>query len=136
MNHLSPQLSLPYVIELLELGMVREALSLIQKLPPDVRESSPGRRAELQATTSLGLWQRALKLAWSLRLGSTNDRNAAAHAFQTLAAEAFKRGKEMEALKLANASLQARPEQIDDFVLDERFPERFRARFGLKFQPF
>lgn len=124
--------SLPHAIDLLDLGMFREGLAIIENLPDDVRGNRAGRRAELRATVSLGLWQQALKLAVSLKDGNETDRLAAADAFQALAAEAMKRGREADALKLASAALTADPQRLEALRDDERFPEMFRTRFGLK----
>jgi tetratricopeptide (TPR) repeat protein len=132
-----PQLSLSYAVGLLEMGMYRESLALFDKLPDDVRQRSTARRAELKAATALGQWQRALKLASLLRDGDEFDREAAAaDAFQNIAAEASKRGREADALKLANLAIRARPEHSNRFRDDERFPNAFRARFGMKLQSF
>ena len=131
-----PQLSLSYAVGLLEMGMYRESLALFDKLPDDVRQRSTARRAELKAATALGQWQRALKLASLLRDGNESDREAAADAFQNIAAEASKRGSEGDALKLANLAIRARPEHSNRFRDDERFPNAFRARFGMKLQSF
>lgn len=130
------QPSLSYAMGLLEMGMYRESLAVIDKLPDDVRIRSAARRAELKALAALGQWQRALTLATGLRDGNESDRAAAAAAFQSIAAEASKRGREEDAFKLARAAIQARPEHADRIRDDERFPDSFRACFGLKVQSF
>jgi hypothetical protein len=127
-----PRASLAHAIDLLDLGMYHEGLRLIEALPAEVRERRAGCRAELRATLALGLWQRALKLAVPMKDGNEDDRISAADAFQTLAAEALKRGRETEAIKLASAAITADPRKLEALRDDERFPEMFRTRFGLK----
>jgi lipopolysaccharide biosynthesis regulator YciM len=113
-------------MDLMELGMYREALEILDQLPEDTRQAGAAKRATLKAVTALGKWQRALDLALSLREGNEADREAAAGAFHALAAEACKRGRDQDARKLVAAAVSVRVDELPRIMADERFPEKFR----------
>jgi hypothetical protein len=116
--------------DFVELGMFPEALAVIERLNPDLRETSAARRVVARAAACLGLWQRALGVAKQLRTGNEPDRAEAARAFQAIAAEACNRGREEEARRLVGAAVLARAEQLQEILADERFPEKFRQRLA------
>jgi lipopolysaccharide biosynthesis regulator YciM len=116
--------------DLIELGMYREALEVLDHLPEDMRSAGAARRGTLKATTALGQWKRVLELAIILRAGNEADRKEAAHAFLALAAEACKRGRDQDARKLIAAAVSAHEEVLPRIMEDERFPEKFRNQLG------
>jgi lipopolysaccharide biosynthesis regulator YciM len=122
--------SIQQAADFVDLGMFPEAIAVIGSLSADLREASAARRVLLRAATSLGKWQLALSLAKGLRTGNEADRSEAARALQAVAAEACKRGREDEARHLVGAAVLARPEQLEDILIDERFPEKFRTALG------
>ena len=113
---------------LLELGMYREALDVLDSLPTDMQALNSARRLTLQAATSLGQWKRVLELAMGPRHGNSADRSEAARAFHALAAESFKRGREQDARKLIGAAVSTDESALTVVLEDERFPEKFRAK--------
>lgn len=122
--------SIQQAADFLELGMFPEALAAVDRLNPDLRETSAARRVVARAAACLGRWQTALDVAKQLRTGNEADRAEAARAFQAIAAEACNRGREEEARRLVGAAVLARPEQLKEILADERFPEKFRQRLA------
>ncbi len=117
--------SIAQAAALLELGMFQETYAVIQRLPIDQRSLPAARRISLRISVVLGKWQAALDEAKNLRSGSKSDRAEAAFAFQSLAAEACKKGRDADALRLIAVAVETRPEQLDLILSDERFPPRF-----------
>ncbi|MEK7954451.1 hypothetical protein [Luteolibacter soli] len=126
--------SISRAADLLDLGMYREAMAVIESLPDDLRPVSAARRIFVRAATGLGRWREALEEAKTLRDGNQADRAEAARAFQSLAAEACNRGREEDAGHLVKAAMRTRLEQLDEILVDERFPEKFREKLARKWR--
>ena len=126
--------SISQAADLLELGMYREAIAVVESLPDDLRSVSAARRIFVRAATGLGRWREALEGAKTLLDGNEADRTEAAHAFQALAAEACNRGREEDALKLLRAAIRTRFEQANLILMDERFPEKFREKLTARWR--
>ena len=114
----------------LDLGMYREALDVLDALPPELQSANSAQRITLKATTALGQWKRVLDLAMKLRHGNAADRREAASAFHALAAESFKRGRDLDARKLIAAAVNSEESTLTAILEDERFPEKFRANLA------
>ncbi|QJE95146.1 hypothetical protein [Luteolibacter luteus] len=112
--------------DLIELGMYREALEILDRLPEEMRQANAAKRATVKAAAALGKWQRALDLALALRHGNEADRKEAASAFHALAAEACKQGRDQDARKLIAAAVSTHVEELPQIMADERFPQKFR----------
>jgi hypothetical protein len=126
--------SISRAADLLDLGMFREAMAVVESLPDDLRSVSAARRIFVRAATGLGRWREALEGAKTLLDGNEADRTEAARAFQSLAAEACNRGREEDALKLLRAAIRIRYELADSILADERFPEKFREKLTAKWR--
>jgi len=126
--------SISRAADLLELGMYREAMAVVESLPEDLRSVSAARRIFVRAATGLGRWRDALEGAKTLLDGNEADRAEAAAAFQSLAAEACNRGREDDALRLLRAAIRTRLEQVDSVLQDQRFPEKFRDKLAMKWR--
>lgn len=120
--------------DLLDLGMYREAMVVLESLPDDLRSVSAARRIFVRAATGLGRWREALEEAKTLLDGNEADRAEAACAFQSLAAEACNRGREEDAQRLLRAAIRTRLEQLDSILEDQRFPEKFRDKLAMKWR--
>jgi hypothetical protein len=116
----------------LELGMFQETYAAIQRLPSDQKSLPAARRISLRTSVVLGKWRVALDEAKALRSGSKSDRAEAAFAFQSLAAEACKKGRDADALRLIAVAVETRPEQLDLILSDERFPPVFLESLARK----
>ena len=123
-----PRASICRAADLMELGMYREALAMIDSLPDDLRTASAARRVWLRCAAGTGQWRSALDEAKLLSGGNAADRAEAARTFQTLAAETCKRGREEEARRLVLMAIQCRQEQIEEILADARFPQKFLDR--------
>ena len=126
--------SISRAADLLELGMYREAMAVVESLPDDLRSVSAARRIFVRAATGLGRWREALEGAKTLLDGNEADRAEAACAFQALAAEACNRGREEDAHRLLRAAIRTRLEQLDSILEDQRFPEKFRDKLVRKWR--
>ena len=126
--------SISRAADLLDLGMVREAMAVIESLPEDLRSVSAARRIFVRAATGLGRWREALEEAKTLLDGNEADRTEAARAFQALAAEACNRGRDEDATRLIRAAIRIRLEQVDEILVDERFPAKFREKLVSKWR--
>ena len=126
--------SISRAADLLDLGMYREAMAVLESLPDDLRSVSAARRIFVRAATGLGRWREALEEAKTLLGGNEADRAEAASAFQSLAAEACNRGREEDAHRLLRAALRTRVELLDSILEDQRFPEKFREKLALKWR--
>lgn len=126
--------SISRAADLLDLGMYREAMAVVERLPADLRSVSAARRIFVRAATGLGRWREALEEAKTLLDGNEADRAEAAAAFQALAAEACNRGREDDAHRLLRAAVRTRLEQVDEILQDQRFPEKFREKLALKWR--
>ena len=124
--------SISRAADLLDLGMYREAMAVVECLPDDLRSASAARRIFVRAATGLGRWREALEGAKTLLDGNEADRAEAAAAFQALAAEAFNRGREDDTHRLLRAAVRTRLEQLDSILEDQRFPEKFREKLARK----
>ncbi|MCW1883235.1 hypothetical protein OKA04_00740 [Luteolibacter flavescens] len=127
-----PRPSIQRADDLMELGMHREALDMLDALPDELRWAAAARRVRARAAASLGKWQVALEEAKILRNGNESDRAEAARAFQAVAAEACKRGRDDDARRLVLMAVQCRQEQMDEILNDQRFPEKFLAKLAPK----
>lgn len=116
--------------DLIDLGIYREALEILDQLPEDMRQAGPAKRATLKAASALGKWKRALDLALALRQGNEADRREAASAFHALAAESSKRGRDQDARKLVAAAVSAHVDELPLIMADERFSEKFRNQLA------
>lgn len=128
------KVSISRAADLLDLGMFREAMAVIESLPHDLRSVSAARRIFVRAATGLGRWREALEEAKTLLDGNEADRTEAARAFQALAAEACNRGREEDATRLIRAAIRIRLEQVDEILVDERFPAKFREKLVSKWR--
>jgi len=126
--------SISRAADLLDLGMYREAMAVVERLPADLRSVSAARRIFVRAATGLGRWREALEEAKTLLDGNEADRAEAAAAFQALAAEACNRGREDDAHRLLRAAIRTRLEQVDEILQDQRFPEKFREKLAQKWR--
>jgi hypothetical protein len=126
--------SISRAADLLDLGMYREAMAVVESLPDDLRSVSAARRIFVRAATGLGRWREALEGAKTLLDGNEADRAEAASAFQSLAAEACNRGREEDAHRLLRAAVRTRVELLDSILEDQRFPEKFREKLALKWR--
>jgi len=126
--------SISRAADLLDLGMYREAMAVVESLPDDLRSVSAARRIFVRAATGLGRWREALEGAKTLLDGNEADRAEAASAFQSLAAEACNRGREEDAYRLLRAAVRTRVELLDSILEDQRFPEKFREKLALKWR--
>lgn len=126
--------SISRAADLLDLGMYREALAVVESLPAELRSVSAARRIFVRAATGLGRWRDALEEAKTLLDGNEADRAEAASAFQSLAAEACNRGREEDAHRLLRAAVRTRLEQLDAILEDQRFPEKFREKLAMKWR--
>ena len=126
--------SISRAADLLELGMYREAMAVVESLPDDLRSVSAARRIFVRAASGLGRWREALEGAKTLLDGNEADRAEAAAAFQSLAAEACNRGREDDAHRLLRAAIRTRLEQLDSIMEDQRFPEKFRDKLAMKWR--
>ena len=126
--------SISRAADLLDLGMYREAMAVVERLPADLRSVSAARRIFVRAATGLGRWREALEDAKTLLDGNEADRAEAAAAFQALAAEACNRGREDDAHRLLRAAIRTRLEQVDEILQDQRFPEKFREKLAQKWR--
>lgn len=126
--------SISRAADLLDLGMFREAMAVLESLPDDLRSVSAARRIFVRAATGLGRWREALEEAKTLLNGNEADRTEAARAFQALAAEACNRGRDEDATRLIRAAIRIRLEQVDEILADERFPAKFREKLTSKWR--
>jgi hypothetical protein len=126
--------SISRAADLLDLGMYREAMAVLESLPDDLRSVSAARRIFVRAATGLGRWREALEGAKTLLDGNEADRAEAASAFQSIAAEACNRGREDDAHRLLRAALRTRVELLDSILEDQRFPEKFREKLAMKWK--
>jgi len=126
--------SISRAADLLDLGMYREAMAVLESLPDDLRSVSAARRIFVRAATGLGRWREALEGAKTLLDGNEADRAEAAIAFQSIAAEACNRGREDDAHRLLRAALRTRVELLDSILEDQRFPEKFREKLAMKWK--
>jgi tetratricopeptide (TPR) repeat protein len=126
--------SISRAADLLDLGMYREAMAVVESLPDDLRSVSAARRIFVRAATGLGRWREALEEAKTLLDGNEADRAEAACAFQSLAAEACNRGREDDAHRLLRAAIRTRLDLLDEILEDQRFPEKFREKLAMKWR--
>ena len=126
--------SISRAADLLDLGMIREAMAVIESLPDDLRSVPAARRIFVSAATGLGRWREALEGAKTLLDGNEADRIVAARAFQALGAEACNRGRDEDANRLVRAAIRTHMPLVDEILVDERFPIKFREKLTSKWR--
>lgn len=102
-----------------------DAWAALDQLPEGTVATPEMVRIRMRAAAGMERWDFVEELASILRHGNEEDRMEAACAYQSLAAEHYRRGRLEEARAMISAAVETRPEQSILIRTDPRFPRRF-----------